>query len=192
MRFVFHKPCKIADESKLVEIPKELLRDQSKVFKVEKVALDALKNLCESALSSNIFIIVISAFRTFEYQKKLFDEAEQKHGKGKGIQWLAPPGFSEHHTGYVFDWADKDRPETDDEQSFEGTPAFRWLSENAKKFGFELSFSRNNWQGVGYEPWHWRFVGNKKARAIFHPNPFKKTVNLAKCIISGILFRLRF
>ena len=73
--------------------------------------------------------------------------------------WVAPPGYSEHHTGLALDIGDLDHPETDVEVSFEETPAFEWLKNNADRFGFELSFPVGNPQGVSYEPWHWRFVG---------------------------------
>ena len=84
-------------------------------------------------------------------------------------RWVAPPGFSEHQTGWVLDIGDLDDPEADDNPLFERTQAFRWLNQNASKFHFELSFPPGNWQGVSYEPWHWRFAGTSEARMAFHP-----------------------
>ena len=55
--------------------------------------------------------------------------------------------------------ADGERPECDVEPPFEKTRAFHWLKKNAARFGYELSFPRNNRRGVNYEPWHWRFNG---------------------------------
>ena len=43
------------------------------------------------------------------------------------------------------------------ELEFEHTSAFRWLSDNARTFGFFLSFPRQNPYGYAYEPWHWCF-----------------------------------
>ncbi|MFN9165469.1 MAG: D-alanyl-D-alanine carboxypeptidase family protein, partial [Pseudanabaena sp.] len=51
---------------------------------------------------------------------------------------------------------------------FEKTPAFQWLQNNAAKYGFEMSFPPNNPQGVMYEPWHWRFVGDDDSLATFY------------------------
>jgi D-alanyl-D-alanine carboxypeptidase len=82
---------------------------------------------------------------------------------------VAPPGHSEHHTGWALDLGDADAPETDVEPSFEKTKAFSWMTENASRFDFELSFPRDNVQGVSHEPWHWRFVGSPEARRAFHP-----------------------
>ena len=53
-------------------------------------------------------------------------------------------------------------------ESFEETRAFQWLEQNAPYYSFELSFPRGNEQGVSYEPWHWRYVGNQESLEIFH------------------------
>jgi predicted acetyltransferase len=67
----------------------------------------------------------------------------------------APPGYSEHHSGRAIDLTtDGVQPL---EQEFEHTNAFRWLSANAGRFGFTLSFPPSNRYGYAYEPWHWYF-----------------------------------
>ncbi len=73
---------------------------------------------------------------------------------------VAPPGHSEHATGYAIDFAI--RPSSgcpDAEACMAATPAFRWLVVNAPKYGFEMSFPVSNRQNVKWEPWHWRWVG---------------------------------
>jgi D-alanyl-D-alanine carboxypeptidase len=73
---------------------------------------------------------------------------------------VAPPGHSEHSTGYALDFAV--RPANgcpDAEACMAATPAARWLLANAPRFGFELSFPGGNRQQVKWEPWHWRWVG---------------------------------
>ncbi len=78
---------------------------------------------------------------------------------------VAPPGHSEHATGYALDFAV--RPANgcpDAEACMAATPAARWLVRNAPRFGFEMSFPGGNRQNVKWEPWHWRWVGTS-ARA---------------------------
>lgn len=73
---------------------------------------------------------------------------------------VAPPGHSEHSTGYAIDFAV--RPANgcpDAEACMAATPAARWLVANAPRFGFEMSFPGGNRQTVKWEPWHWRWVG---------------------------------
>ncbi len=71
----------------------------------------------------------------------------------------APPGHSEHATGYVIDFGSSDSRACDAEACFGATPAARWLRANAARFGFEMSFPPGNRQQVKWEPWHWRWVG---------------------------------
>lgn len=88
---------------------------------------------------------------------------------------VAPPGHSEHATGYALDFAV--RPANgcpDAEGCMAATPAARWLVANAPRFGFEMSFPGGNRQHVKWEPWHWRWVGTSatapgaaRARFIF-------------------------
>jgi zinc D-Ala-D-Ala carboxypeptidase len=126
--------------------------------------------MAAAARSEGVLLVPISGFRSVSYQQGLFGRAVRRHGsERKAARWVAPPGRSEHHTGWALDVGDGSRPEADVAASFEKTPAFRWLSSHAGRFGFELSFPRNNPQGVGYEPWHWRYVGVEEARRLFRP-----------------------
>jgi D-alanyl-D-alanine carboxypeptidase len=136
--------------------------------------VDAYNKMSKDALKEGVRLKIIWAFRSSTLQRQQFEEAKIKHGKRGAIRWLAPPGFSEHQTGWAIDIGDESDPDADDNPLFERTPAFKWLSRNAARYGFELSFPKNNWQGVGYEPWHWRFVGNLEARNTFHPRTWGK------------------
>jgi D-alanyl-D-alanine carboxypeptidase len=80
----------------------------------------------------------------------------------------APPGYSEHHTGYAIDIGDAAAPATNLSPKFEQTKAFKWLNANAARFSFEMSFPKNNPQGVSYEPWHWRYVGDRHSLETFY------------------------
>ena len=63
--------------------------------------------------------------------------------------------------------SDGKSPNTVLKLTFDSTEAYRWLEAHAAQYGFELSFPKNNSQGVSYEPWHWRFVGSPTAQEIF-------------------------
>ena len=86
----------------------------------------------------------------------------------KRAEVSAPPGYSEHHTGYAVDIGDGRTPATNLNTNFENTAAFKWLEENAAYYSFELSFPKGNPQGVSYEPWHWRFVGDPDSLETFY------------------------
>lgn len=168
---VIHLPFSVAEKSTLKKVPLDFLRNFSKEVWIKGSALIAFQNMRMTAKKDGVELLVLSAWRSFEEQKWLFQDAEKRHGVGKGLLWVAPPGYSEHHTGYVLDIADGSRPETDDEPLFETTYAFAWLFRNAGRFGFKLSFPKNNWQNVSYEPWHWRYSEDDESKSIFYP-PF--------------------
>ena len=67
----------------------------------------------------------------------------------------APPGYSEHHTGRAVDISTVGSPAL--EVEFDQTTAYAWLTENAAKFGYHLSYPLGNGWGYQYEPWHWCF-----------------------------------
>ncbi len=188
MPLVIHKPYPVARDEDLAQIPSNLTRNPKKIYKARPVAIQALEKLCGQAEKDGAQIVVISSHRTYDFQKNYFLEAEARHGKGKGALWVAPAGFSEHHTGFVFDLADKTRPETDDEPTFESTRASDWLKANAERFGFELSFPPKNWQGVSYEPWHWRYAGDPEAKKNFHPPFLKRAWVIVESVLAA-LFR---
>jgi D-alanyl-D-alanine carboxypeptidase len=110
--------------------------------------------MVRAAAGENIVLLVVSGFRSVDYQAALI---RNKIGAGQVISDIlkvnAAPGFSEHHTGRAVDIATPgSRPLTED---FETTPAFGWLTRRAADFGFSLSYPRDNAWGISYEPWHW-------------------------------------
>lgn len=137
----------------------------------EQLHQEAAKELIKliyTARTEGVWIVVVSGFRTIQQQQKLWNKKIQSlNSEQKAAQFSAPPGYSEHHTGYAVDLADGQFPDLDLTPEFENTAAFQWLKIHAKEYGFEMSFPPNNSQGISYEPWHWRFIGSPEAIAIF-------------------------
>jgi len=134
-------------------------------------AASALAAMRRAAAADGVNLSVISAFRSLDLQRHLFFDvgAERNQSPQDRARVSAPPGFSEHSTGFAVDLADGGRPDTNLSTSFETTPAFSWLSANAARFHFLLSFPKHNRQGVSYEPWHWRYEGSTEALRLFEP-----------------------
>lgn len=163
-----HRPYKEAPRADLKDAGK--YRDTGRVVQMRTAAARAFQDMAAAARAEGVEIIPISGFRPVKYQRGLFSRAVKKHGSEEAAaRWVAPPGHSEHHTGWTLDLGDASRPDTDVDTSFETTKASSWLKQNAARFGFELSFPKDNPQGVSYEPWHWRFIGADEARKTFHP-----------------------
>jgi zinc D-Ala-D-Ala carboxypeptidase len=159
-----HLPYDVAPESEL----KTITADGS--MKMRSPAAQKFQQMQAAAKAEGIILVPISAFRTIEAQEQLFfgvkEQRAENTTKRAGVS--APPGYSEHHTGYAIDIGDGNAPATNLEPPFAETAAFRWLKENAPKYSFEISFPPNNEQGVNYEPWHWRFVGDRNSLETFY------------------------
>jgi D-alanyl-D-alanine carboxypeptidase len=123
-------------------------------------------------------IHAVSCFRSIAYQHTVFCRGIGRHAIDAmaRARSSAPPGHSEHETGYAIDFAIRPAPGCADvNPCIAQTPAGQWLLLHAPEFGFELSFPASNVQGVTWEPWHWRWVGSSigepgalQARTIFN------------------------
>jgi len=159
-----HLPYQEAPASDLVAVTPD------GAVKLRSSAAAKYQEMVNAAAASGIYFAPISGFRSLEDQQHVFFDvkAERKQDVSKRAEVSAPPGYSEHHTGYAIDLGDGSSPDSNLSQSFENTPAFKWLEANATTFSFELSFPKNNRQGVSYEPWHWRFVGDRQSLETFY------------------------
>jgi zinc D-Ala-D-Ala carboxypeptidase len=124
-------------------------------------AAEAWVSMKKAAASDGVVLRIVSAFRSVDRQAEI---VRRKLERGELLERIlevnAPPGFSEHHTGRAVDLTtDGSLPL---EQEFENTTAFQWLSRQAGKFGYRLSYPLNNGQGYLYEPWHWCFAASRQ------------------------------
>jgi zinc D-Ala-D-Ala carboxypeptidase len=144
-------------------------KTKGKVVMLQVAAAERFLEMQRAARRDGVDLVAVSGFRDKAYQQGLFDRNLGKMGQAIEVTKVsAPPGYSEHHTGYALDVGDGSQPETHVEPTFEQTRAFEWLQSNAGRFGFEMSFPKDNKQGVSYEPWHWRFIGDPESLKIFY------------------------
>lgn len=162
-----HRQYALADVGSLVAI------STNAMVRLKPEAAQKVEAMIADAKAAGASLDVISGFRSLEDQQYLFFDLKAERGQTTQTraEVSAPPGYSEHHTGYAVDFIDGTQPATDLDASFEDTPAFRWLEENAAYYGFELSFPEGNDQNVVYEPWHWRYVGNQESLELFYQEP---------------------
>ncbi|NEP90009.1 MAG: M15 family metallopeptidase [Okeania sp. SIO2C2] len=154
-----HFPYQEGDPQKMVIVSSYATGAEYQRFeKLTPEAAFALMKMIYAARDEGVWIVPVSGFRTIADQEQLFQYQIQRQGSPeKAAKLSAPPGYSEHHTGFAVDLTDGNFPKKDITYEFAETKAFQWLIENASQYGFEMSFPENNSQGVSYEPWHWRF-----------------------------------
>ncbi len=139
-------------------------------IRLRTAAAEKFQAMLAAAGRDGVILVPISGFRSVADQQPLFFDVKAQRGQvaTKRAEVSAPPGYSEHHTGYAVDIGDGRAPATNLSPSFENTAAFKWLEKNAPYYSFELSFPEGNSQGVSYEPWHWRFVGDRHSLETFY------------------------
>jgi zinc D-Ala-D-Ala carboxypeptidase len=163
-----HFPYTEDTSDRLVSIGKFVRENYEREEAVDVETAQAFQVMVTAARTQSVQLMGISGFRSIADQQLLFDKQIAKRGSAEAAAKLsAPPGHSEHHTGYAIDITDRSRTDVDLKIIFEETAAYQWLVVNAHQYGFEQSFPRNNAQGVNYEPWHWRFVASDRAAQVF-------------------------
>jgi len=159
-RILGHLPYKEISEEKLVLIEPNI--------EVHIDMQESLLNMREEARKDGVYLVFLSGYRSINLQNDIFYSLKSIRNQDavERARVSAPPGYSEHSTGFAIDIGDATRRETDFETEFENTNAFKWLVKNAAKFHFKLSFNKNN-KYIDYEPWHWRFEGSIEALKVF-------------------------
>ncbi len=116
------------------------------------VVLD-LEALGYAARKAGVELSVESAYRSYDAQGRTFDSLVEAYGRAFALESAARPGHSEHQLGTTLDFAGNDK----------------WLTDNAWRFGFVLSYPRDASPALTcYKPesWHYRYFGRDRAAAI--------------------------
>lgn len=126
------------------------------------VAAQAFRAMADGARASGISLVSVSAYRSYETQKSLYNNYLKKYGNQSFVDgFSARPGFSEHQTGLALDIN-----VASFSSNFEKTPTFAWLKEHCAEYGFILRYDQGKEDITGYrfEPWHYRYVGVEIAK----------------------------
>lgn len=128
--------------------------DDGQLVRLAPPAATAWRRMRAAAAADGVVLLPLSGFRSIARQATII---RLRLARGDRIEEIlelaAAPGFSEHHTGRALDIGSPDEVKLSED--FGRTTAFRWLRRHAGKFGFHLSYPRDNRHGIVYEPWHW-------------------------------------
>lgn len=117
-------------------------------------ASNSLDMMSSAAGAEGVVLTPQSGYRSYSYQKTLYEGYVKNEGQEKADTYSARPGYSEHQTGLALDFSPID-------DTFDDTNAYKWLVKNAYKYGWILRYPSDKASTTGYmyEPWHWRYVG---------------------------------
>lgn len=187
--------AQISTLTKLTTIDPELLEKYSKVFFLSENYVPAglanidqkydgtpgtqwqildkvapfLNHMLEDVNASGVPLSIASAYRSFGTQSALKAQYTMTYGAGTANSFSADQGYSEHQLGTALDFTTPTIKGA--YPAFEQSTAYAWLNQNAYKYGFVISYPKNN-NYYEYEPWHWRFVGVALATSLHDNNQF--------------------
>lgn len=145
---------------RVVSVDSSYLYNDKKSETIHAQVWPFLQDMLRAAQHDDVELYVYSAYRSFTTQGALKGTYTVTYGAGTANTFSADQGYSEHQLGTTVDLITTGL--NGQLEGFEKTEAYTWLLDNAYKYGFILSYPKNNGYYV-FEPWHWRFVGVKLA-----------------------------
>lgn len=132
----------------------------------------ALEKMLSDARNQGLDPVICSAYRSTGYQTNLYNKKvdeyrakgySQKDAEGQASYWVTNPGTSEHEIGLALDIVEGSYQTLDEKQ--ENTALQKWLMEHCYEYGFILRYptDKKDITKINYEPWHYRYVGEKDA-----------------------------
>lgn len=143
---------------------------------LRKEVYEAFVQMHNAALDSGVSLKIVSGFRSFNYQKYLWErkwegqilvdsidpkkEFPDEFERAKFIlNYTAMPGISRHHWGTDIDIHGV---EVEDFKTEEGIKIYNWLTANADRFGFCQTYDTTVAGGFSPEKWHWSYMPTAK------------------------------
>ena len=146
-------------------VPIDLVNAESSykdgIFINNKV-LEQFKLMKKDALNHGYNIDIMSGYRNYEYQEKIYNNLLNEKGLAYVFRSVAKPGCSEHQTGLAIDVCIYKNNKCYIEKELEDMEEIKWIINNCYKYGFILRYPKDmeDKTGYNYEPWHLRYVGD--------------------------------
>jgi hypothetical protein len=138
-----------------------------------EIVQDLIADAREAGFNAPYFE-VISGFRTYAQQDRLFQKALKKYGSDSAArEWVAPPGKSAHNTGYTFDLYLGGPTKSEAVSRIRQDPAYKYMR--------DVLAPKYNLAPYTTEPWHWEC--DKACRATYIMNKYGLDGELARQIV---------
>lgn len=149
-------------EPEALELISEGYTEHEDIY-LAKVAYENFKKMADDSKGKNLSLVVNSGYRDYNSQQKTYDLYVKSYGQKYAETYAALPGYSEHQTGLAVDVGARGA------KTFASTEEYKWMLDNAYKYGFVLRYPKDKVKitGYNYEPWHYRYVGEKIAKYIY-------------------------
>ena len=150
----------------IITVTNEYTRDTARL---NKLAYENFVKMADAAKEEGLTLKITTGYRDYYFQRTLYNNYVRSDGVKLADTYSARPGFSEHQLGYSADLTNKNIVGFD---KFEYTEEYKWLQDNAYKYGFIMRYPKDKEYITGYqfESWHYRYVGNDIAKYIYENN----------------------
>jgi D-alanyl-D-alanine carboxypeptidase len=120
---------------------------------LRKAIMPAVLEMARAAAADGVTVTFSSTYRSYEYQRTVYEREVKTYGRETADRQSARPGFSQHQLGTAIDFGSIS-------DGYENTPEGRWVTAHAWEYGFTLSYppGLEEVTGYRYESWHYRFV----------------------------------
>lgn len=152
--------------------PKDLVTFDKKdsynnyTFQIKAIVKEKFNEINKDMAKEGLGLLIKSAYRSYQTQVDLYNDYVKTNGKTNADAYSARAGHSEHQTGLAIDVCARSSCAYG---TFVETNEYKWMLNNAHKYGFILRYPENKTHitGYGFESWHYRYVGEEVAKYIY-------------------------
>ena len=136
--------------------------------KISNSIMDNIVALIDAASDEGYTFVLADGYRSYSEQESIFERYKNAYGYSEADRIAARAGHSEYQTGISFTivplYKEYDKPK----ESLE----YKWLSDNAYRYGFIFRFPEDKTDITGFEAstWRLRYVGSEAANIIKSEN----------------------
>jgi D-alanyl-D-alanine carboxypeptidase len=138
---------------------------------LRNILINDLTELVNEAKNNGLDLSIRSGYRSYDTQVSTYNYWLRVNGNNpdEADKISARPGHSQHQLGTAIDFSSSEITDGLGQQ-FAYTQASRWLSENAWRYGFVISFPKGyeSVTGYSYESWHYRYIGREYAQEMIN------------------------
>ncbi len=155
------------EPSDLMELPGAYAYDG---IYARSVMYDALANMINKAKESGYTLVVSQGYRSYKEQEEAYNEMQDIYGTSEADTIAARAGHSEYQTGLsvliipIY--------QNEEEIDINTSPEYKWLQENAPKYGFVFRYpnGKSDITGFNTDNWRYRYVGTNVSEIMTREN----------------------
>lgn len=133
-----------------------------------KSIIESIANLIDAAKEENLKLVVAAGYRSYKDQESIYESYKVNNGIREADNNVSRPGHSDYQTGLAVDI----EPYAKYIENVSESEEYKWLLDNAYKYGFIQRFQegKEDITGFKYSAWHLRYVGVDAATFIHDNN----------------------